>query len=319
MGRHRRGSARHRRRNVTAGLSAGARVAVMSAVLVGAVGGAAGSQGALAATEPAPDCLGSTCTGRSPIDAGCAADAVSVYQDGRLNLRDREWPTFIRLHAPGLRNPDLGVFVEVQLRYSPRCRASWARVRAFSDDRPHGELSVWNPGEASQSTWIDADQLGTYFTPMVDGTKETCFGMQVHVADIWRAWTFGFCASPAAALERQDTAAQPVPVPADPSSADARPVHIQDVMLGGTWARVDPDDGSWHSRSHGPSNGRYWFPNGLGVAIDCTRAAAPYSVWFTDGHRETWSYWAHVTDDTWVPVATIVENASDGDLGLRHC
>lgn len=113
--------------------------------------------------------------------------------------------------------------------------------------------------------------------------------------------------------------AAPAPAPVPAPAPAPRGLHIEDVFYGGTWARAEPDDGTWHSRGSVPANGRYWFANGLGVAVDCTRQAASYPVRFADGRRETWSNWGHVTDGTWVPVATFQEINTDGDLGLPRC
>jgi len=100
--------------------------------------------------------------------------------------------------------------------------------------------------------------------------------------------------------------------------ATARGFGIADSYLGGTWARTDPNDGTWYAKGNRPSNGKYWFSNGLGVAADCTRSAATYQV-SVSGTMQTWRWWAHVSDGTWVPVATLDSAWSDGDQGLPHC
>jgi hypothetical protein len=98
-----------------------------------------------------------------------------------------------------------------------------------------------------------------------------------------------------------------------------RGFHIQDVFLGGTWARTDPCNGTWHSNGNRPANGAYWYPNGLGVGVDCARTGAAYVVRWADGHSETWATWFHVTDGKWIPSAAAQETAVDGFYGLPPC
>lgn len=96
-------------------------------------------------------------------------------------------------------------------------------------------------------------------------------------------------------------------------------VHIEDDILGGTWARTDPNNGTWYSATTRPPNGAYWYPNGLGVAVDCARAAASYVVHYLDGHNETWNTWFHVTDGKWYPSAATREVFINSFYGLRAC
>jgi hypothetical protein len=117
--------------------------------------------------------------------------------------------------------------------------------------------------------------------------------------------------------------ATPAPSPAAPAPPTAPgPVlgfFVEDSFLGGTWARTDPNDGTWHSRGNRPANAAYWYPNGLGVAVDCARAAAAYVVHFGDGHTETWNTWFHVTDGKWFPSAAARETSVNGFYGLSAC
>jgi hypothetical protein len=93
---------------------------------------------------------------------------------------------------------------------------------------------------------------------------------------------------------------------------------IEDDVYGGTWARTDPNDGTWYGHDHQPANSKYWFANGLGVGVDCARSGAAYSV-VINGQHQTWSWWAHVTDDTWVPVVVFSTVWSDGNPGVAGC
>jgi hypothetical protein len=91
------------------------------------------------------------------------------------------------------------------------------------------------------------------------------------------------------------------------------------VFLGGTWARTDACDGTWHSRSNPPANAAWWYPNGLGVGVDCARTGASYEVRFADGRRERWDTWFHVTDGKWFPSAAAKETTTNGFYGLPAC
>jgi hypothetical protein len=109
---------------------------------------------------------------------------------------------------------------------------------------------------------------------------------------------------------------QPAPQTAQPQP---RGFRIADSFLGGTWARTDPNNGTWYSRGNRPPNGAYWYPNGLGVGVDCARAAAAYSVTFAGGRTETWNTWFHVTDGKWFPSAAAQETSVNGFYGLPGC
>lgn len=108
----------------------------------------------------------------------------------------------------------------------------------------------------------------------------------------------------------------PAPTP-PPSSTEG--FFIEDDIYWGTWARTDPDSGTWYPHSTPPPNGAYWYPNGLGVAVSCAESAAPYEV-VVRGVHETWSWWAHVTDGKWVPTVVFSTVWSDGlPAGLSTC
>jgi hypothetical protein len=93
---------------------------------------------------------------------------------------------------------------------------------------------------------------------------------------------------------------------------------IEDSYYGGTWARTDPDNGTWYPHDSPPPNGAYWYPNGLSVAVNCTEQGASY-VAIVNGQQQTWSWWAHVTDGKWVPVVVFSTVWSDGSQGLPSC
>ena len=111
----------------------------------------------------------------------------------------------------------------------------------------------------------------------------------------------------------------PGPQPGPGPSPQPQGFTVEDSFLGGTWARTDPNNGTWYSKSNRPANGAYWYPNGLGVGVDCARAAAGYVVRFTDGHSENWNTWFHVTDGKWFPSAAARETRVNGFYGLQGC
>lgn len=111
----------------------------------------------------------------------------------------------------------------------------------------------------------------------------------------------------------------PTPSPAPTPAPTPEGFVIADSIYGGTWARTDPNNGTWYSHSTPPPNGAYWYPNGLGVAVSCAESAAAYSV-VINGQHQTWSWWGHVTDGKWVPVAVFSTVWNDGlPSGLAHC
>jgi hypothetical protein len=145
-------------------------------------------------------------------------------------------------------------------------------------------------------TWMwpcAGDAAGTYTTEVVDDTSGASTGR------------VAFQIAP----EPQSTLPPPPPT---------KGFVIHDDVYAGTWARFDPNDGTWYSHSAPPPNGKYWFANGLGVAVDCARSAAAYPV-LINGQHQTWSWWGHVTDNTWVPVAVFSQVWSDGNPGVANC
>ncbi len=111
---------------------------------------------------------------------------------------------------------------------------------------------------------------------------------------------------------------EPSPEPSPPAGT-TEGFMIEDSIYGGTWARTDPDNGTWYSRSEVPSNAAYWYPNGLGVAVSCAESAAAYTA-VIYGEHQTWTWWAHVTDGKWVPTVVFSSVWSDGlPAGLPEC
>jgi hypothetical protein len=94
---------------------------------------------------------------------------------------------------------------------------------------------------------------------------------------------------------------------------------IEDDYFGGTWARTDPNNGTWYPRSARPPNGAYFYPNGLGVGVNCAVTGASYVVHFGNGTTQTWSTWFHVTDGKYFPAAAALQVNSDGFQGLPSC
>lgn len=115
------------------------------------------------------------------------------------------------------------------------------------------------------------------------------------------------------------TTESPTSSPAPAPSPTLEGFTIEDSIYGGTWARTDPNNGTWYAHGTAPPNGAYWYPNGLGVAVSCAESAAAYSV-VIRGVHETWSWWAHVTDGKWVPTVVFSSVWTDGlPAGLSQC
>lgn len=123
--------------------------------------------------------------------------------------------------------------------------------------------------------------------------------------------------------------AQPKPQPSTPACAASGGTsaggsgnagyHVEDIFYGGTWARTNTCDGTWYAKSTKPANAVYWYPNGLGVGVDCARAGASYTVKWANGTVQTWNTWFHVTDGKWFPSAAAKETAANGFYGLPGC
>lgn len=159
------------------------KVASVAAVLC------AGLVGLTTQSASAAPCYGASCNGRSATT--CSADARTV-DSSTLRLAP---PTsgFAGKYVYSQNYRGTASRVGFELRYSPSCRANWARISSM-DKELYGELSVWNPGAPSRKTWISDGGAGTRFTPMVDGTKKACFGMQIYSGGRWRTWQTGYCA-----------------------------------------------------------------------------------------------------------------------------
>jgi hypothetical protein len=114
----------------------------------------------------------------------------------------------------------------------------------------------------------------------------------------------------------------PPPTPAPTSTPAPSPTVgfvIDDSVYGGTWARTDPNSGTWYAHSSPPPNASYWYPNGLGVAVSCAEPAASYNV-IINGQHQTWNWWAHVTDGKWVPTVVFSSVWANGlPASLSQC
>lgn len=149
------------------------------------------SSPAQAATD---GCYGAGCTGLDPQGL-CDGDAYTVAS---------EWVDGAAL---------------LEFRYSPSCRASWARISVAQNSQAWLRLlsstgnvidvraSVWIEGEPSQGILnMAGDGLHyTKWTGMVDGTVENCVGGEAKLAVpgatdyspsemSWGPWVWGPCA-----------------------------------------------------------------------------------------------------------------------------
>lgn len=142
-------------------------------------------------------CKGSECTGRSPVGL-CDGDAKTVASIAVI-------PEHMRAYAG-----------QLDLRYSPSCKANWGRFTAaqnrslvfslFKKDTmfPFGRVTVWNPGEPSQDAvdgTLNSGLAGTSYTAMVDGTRAACTGVEIYYSSVDEppteddsvGWTWGPC------------------------------------------------------------------------------------------------------------------------------
>jgi hypothetical protein len=166
------------------------------------------------------------------------------------------------------------------------------------------------------------DFLDLFIDNSIIGTKALGVGFSV------LAKSGGVVANPPPSTLPPSHSPPPTPVPTTPPSqptASPTPTpptsqgfFIEDSIYGGTWARTDPDNGTWYDSAHRPPNAAYWYPNGLGVAVNCTVQAAPYTA-IIYGQAQTWDWWAHVTDGKWVPVVVFSTVWSDGGQNLPMC
>ncbi|MFF2548083.1 DUF2690 domain-containing protein [Kitasatospora sp. NPDC058063] len=117
-----------------------------SAALIGGTAVLAAPTASAATPQVTAGCYGSSCTHKDPMDMGCSPDAYTVESVAST----------------------LGT---IELRYSPSCKANWARVYGASDARhfwvqnSHGEAAYWMTFGA------------TGYSDMVDGAVEAraCF------------------------------------------------------------------------------------------------------------------------------------------------
>jgi hypothetical protein len=94
------------------------------------------------------------------------------------------------------------------------------------------------------------------------------------------------------------------PQPPPPPPVVTRTDSVKDTVLGGTWARTDTGTAAWGDRGRNPGNGVYWMDNGHVLTMNCTRRGVGHIV-IINGSRQTWYWWARLTDGRWVPVAAI--------------
>jgi hypothetical protein len=108
-------------------------------LLIAAVVAVVGITPLAASASPSVSCYGDYCSGRDPVQTGCANDAYTVtsYNDAYASL---------------------------QLRWSPTCKTNWARLVVY----PTGNWSAFNYGllVAHQDTGYEQSTD----TPIVTGT-----------------------------------------------------------------------------------------------------------------------------------------------------
>ncbi|MGW7582393.1 DUF2690 domain-containing protein [Kitasatospora sp. NPDC054768] len=115
-----------------------ARALVGVAVAATALGGLAAPTASAATPRVTAGCYGSSCNGQDPVDMGCSPDAYTVESVDS---------------AKGT----------IELRYSPSCKANWARISGASNGQ---EFYVYN--ESLVVWWHAIGSTG--YGDMVDGS-----------------------------------------------------------------------------------------------------------------------------------------------------
>ncbi|MFI2203616.1 DUF2690 domain-containing protein [Streptomyces sp. NPDC020192] len=118
--------------------------------------------GTASPASAATSCYGAGCTGLNPANTICANDARTIDT----------------------------TFTNVELRYSPTCRAAWARRIGGING---GTDTVWVENSNGQSYSVDvpSNASGTYYTLMVndkDLTSRACDNLgnpDTHVCSTW--------------------------------------------------------------------------------------------------------------------------------------
>ncbi|MBD0694077.1 hypothetical protein BG452_02460 [Streptomyces sp. CBMA123] len=95
----------------------------------------AGASPAFAATS----CYANSCSGLNPATTTCANDARTIQTSS----------------------------FGVELRYSPSCRATWAR-RTSGMNGVGDTISIWNSSSDFNALHVPADASGSYYTLMVN-------------------------------------------------------------------------------------------------------------------------------------------------------
>ncbi len=170
---------------------------LVSALIV-ALGLAMFAVPAVPASAATGGCYGASCTGLDPTGR-CDGDAYTVYS--------------IAINDAALY---LG---QLDLRYSPSCKANWGRFSTASGSRyialwnynqptPYGgRVTAWNPGGVSQQPvqrypTCEAAPFSTcsFWSKMVDGRGTACTGVEPYTRTLngngpeSRGWYWGPCA-----------------------------------------------------------------------------------------------------------------------------
>jgi hypothetical protein len=176
-----------------------------------------------------------------------------------------------------------------------------------------GTLSGARSGERIE---FSSRQVSNLLPGAANGNGQLALKWQCSPSDAGASWVVKATGSSGGSAKFTVTGRAPDAAPKP--TAKQRGFFVEDSYYGGTWARHDPNDGTWYPHSSRPGNAAYWFNNGLGVGVDCARSAASYRVRISS-RTETWSWWLHVTDNTWIPAAAVRESSADGPQGVAPC
>ncbi len=140
---------------------------------------------------------GHAATAARPVAVSGSADLLSGT--GGRTLASASWCSSSRPYVTLVRwDPWLsststqygGLYIE--LRRSNGCQTAWAYIRQSSIGGWRGVVSVWNPGQPSQTAW--SLPYGNETGMVNDGPGvQACVGVQVYYNGNWNRWLFLGC------------------------------------------------------------------------------------------------------------------------------
>lgn len=108
------------------------------------------------------------------------------------------------------------------------------------------------------------------------------------------------------------------PPSSEPAPAPNHHFTVEDIDNHGVWELTMPTATKLLPRTNRPANAREWLAEGTSVAIACAKKASAYSIENRHKH-ETWHWWAHLTNGSWVAIAAFEQTKVDGSQGFETC